>query len=137
MVALEVLATNSILVILANKRKQISQAHYKNMPASMRSGDPFSYCDHSLHYGLTQYDKQMTVKNKVALATLHRNELVIKIIYESFFIFGIAWSIGSLLTDSILKYNEVLSGMAGRVKLSDGGFVYDYFLDVLKGFWSL
>ena len=27
--------------------------------------------------------------------------------------------------------------MAGRVKFPDGGLVYDYYFDVLKGTWSL
>ena len=44
------------------------------MPAFLRSDGPFSYYDHSLRYGHTQDDKQMTVTDKAALAALQRYE---------------------------------------------------------------
>jgi dynein heavy chain len=61
----------------------------------------------------------------------------VKVIYEGFFIFGMIWSFGGPLTDAKISFNGVLRGMAGRVKFPDGGLVYDYFFDVLKGTWGL
>jgi len=61
----------------------------------------------------------------------------IKIIYEGFFVFGMIWSFGGAFTDAQISYNGLLRGMAGRVKFPDGGLVYDYYFDVLKGTWSL
>jgi dynein heavy chain len=64
-------------------------------------------------------------------------EEAIKIIYEGFFIFGMIWSFGGPLVEAKISFNGVLKGMAGRVKFPDGGQVYDYYFDVLKGTWSL
>ena len=64
-------------------------------------------------------------------------EEAIKIIYEGFFIFGMIWSFGGPLTDGKISYNGVLRGMASRVKFPDGGLVFDYYFDVLKGGWAL
>jgi dynein heavy chain len=64
-------------------------------------------------------------------------EEAIKIIYEGFFIFAMIWAFGGCLTDGKISFNGVLRGMAGRVKFPDGGLVYDYYFDVLKGSWSL
>jgi dynein heavy chain len=61
----------------------------------------------------------------------------VKIIYEGFFIFAMIWSFGGPLSDSKISFNGQLRGMAGRVKFPDGGLVYDYYFDVLKGGWSL
>jgi hypothetical protein len=58
----------------ALNRKQISQAYHTNMPVFLRSDGPFSYYDHSLRYGHTQDEKQMTVTDKAALAALQRYE---------------------------------------------------------------
>jgi dynein heavy chain len=63
-------------------------------------------------------------------------EEAIKIIYEGFFVFGMIWSFGGALVDAKISFNGVLRGMASRIKFPDGGLVYDYFFDVLKGTWA-
>lgn len=44
------------------------------MPVFLKSDGPFAYYDHSLRYGHTQDEKQMTVTDKAALAALQRYE---------------------------------------------------------------
>lgn len=44
------------------------------MPVFLRSDGPFSYYDHSLRYGHTNEERQMTVTDKAALAALQRYE---------------------------------------------------------------
>ena len=61
----------------------------------------------------------------------------IKIIYEGFFVFAMIWAFGGPFVDAKISFNGVLRGMAGRVKFPDGGLVYDYFFDPMKGAWSL
>lgn len=44
------------------------------MPVFLRSDGPFSFYDHSLRYGHTNDEKQMTVTDQAALAALQRYE---------------------------------------------------------------
>jgi hypothetical protein len=44
------------------------------MPVFLKSEGPFSFYDHSLRYGHTKEEEQMTVTDKAALAALHRYE---------------------------------------------------------------
>lgn len=64
-------------------------------------------------------------------------EDAIKIIYEGFFVFAMIWAFGGPLVDAKISFNGVLRGMASRVKFPDGGLVYDYYFDAMKGTWAL
>ena len=60
----------------------------------------------------------------------------IKMIYEGFFVFGLIWSFGAPLTEAKGSFNGLLRALASRVKFPEGGYVYDYYFDVMKLNWS-
>jgi dynein heavy chain len=64
-------------------------------------------------------------------------EDALKIIYEGFFVFGMTWAFGGAFSDARISFNGTLRAMSSRVKYPDGGLVYDYFFDVIKGGWTL